>query len=132
MSTLIRVPYGRPQVTSVWPDPEFDDSRASESDVQIKRTMTGRSIVYKKTSDRQTLRLRFLVSRMKDLEIQQLLNAFHATEWQIDLYDGSVWQAKLVGEPVRRTAVGKRDANNTGTGNEDYELFMTFSAKKIS
>ena len=133
MSAFFAAPYGRVEVRSVLPNPEVLNSRASESSIQIKRRMNGGApITYVKSSNRETLTLRFILSRMKNLEISQFINAFHTRDWEVTLHDGSVWKAKLTGEPIRQSAIGKWDVNNTATGNEDYEVTFNFSAEKVA
>ncbi len=131
MSTFFKAPYGRHEVTSVLPDAQFLNGRASEASVQIKRSMLGRLLTYKRSSDWEVLRLRFIVSRMKDIELSQFIQAFHTHDWELELHDATVWQAKLIGEPIRQRGVSRR-GENLATGNEDYELIFTFSAKKIT
>jgi len=132
MSTFFAAPYPTIKVTSVLPDAEFGDGRKSESSVDIKRTMIGRVITYIKTSAKQTLTLTFQLTRMKDLELDQFIQSFHTTEWQLTLHDGSIWRAKLVGEPIKREAFGRVDFNNDTTGNEELEVTLTFSAEKLN
>ena len=132
MSTFFAAPYPNIKVTSVLPDAELGDGRASESSIQIKRTRTGTVKTYVRSSNRQTLTLQFSLTRMKDLELIQFTQAFHTTDWRITLYDGSQWQAKLVGEPIRHTATTRYDTNNADTGDELIEVSMTFSALKLN
>lgn len=130
MSTEIKGPYPNPKVTIILPNPQFEDARASESKIQVKRTMTGRLITYVQSSDRVTLRLPFILSRMKSLELEAFINAYQSARWQVTLYDGSVWDAQLVGEPVIRAAVGRGGSSST-TGKEVVEVALTLSAKRL-
>lgn len=130
MATEIKGPYPNPKVTIILPNPQFEDTRASESTVQVKRTMTGRVITYVQSSDRYTLRLPFTLSRMKSLELEAFIKAYQSARWQVSLYDGSVWDAQLVGQPVVRAAVG-RAGNSQTVGKEVVEVVLTLSAKRL-
>jgi len=132
MTNFFKAPYGRVVVTSVLPDGEFSNSRSPESRVQIKRRMTGGAILYKRSSDRELLNLRYVVSRMKAIELSQFIAAFQAHEWELVLHDESVWRAKLVGEPIKQSATSKRDSGNAATGDEDTQFDFQFSAIKVS
>lgn len=132
MSTFLAAPYPKIKVTSVLPNAEFGDARASEAEIITKRRMTGGLITYLKSSNRQTLTLRFELTRMKDLELEQFIKSFHTTEWKLTLHDESTWQAKLIGEPIRRTVTGRYDQDNADTGDELLEVLLTFSALKLN
>ena len=71
MSTFFAAPYPRLQTTSVLPDPEFGDSRASEASIQIKRRMRGKVSTYVNPNDTQVLVLTFLLTRKKHAEVDQ-------------------------------------------------------------
>lgn len=132
MTTTIKAPHPAHKVTTLLPNPEFGDSRASQSTLILKRTMTGRKITYAKPSDFYTLTLPFQLTRQKALELEALLNAYQSAPLHITLYDGSTWEARLVNEPVSRTATEKIATNNTRTGDELVEVTLTFSAKKLT
>lgn len=131
MSTIIRAPWPNPTVTSILPNPQFDDSRATESSIIIKRTMTGRKLTYVRPSERYTLRLPFQLTRMKALELEAVLKAHHADPILLELYDGSKWEAKLVNQPVSRVA-SERIGTSPIVGRELIELTLTFSAKRLN
>lgn len=131
MATEIQGPYPNPKVTIILPNPQFDDARASESTMQIKRTMTGRVITYVQSSNRVTLQLPFLLSRMKSLELEAFVNSYQSASWKLTLYDGSIWEAQLVGQPVVRSATG-RAGSSTATGKESVEVTLTLSAKRLN
>lgn len=127
----IKGPYPNSKVTILLPNPQFEDARASEAGIQIKRTMTGRLITYVQSSDRVTLRFPFQLSRMKSLELEAFINAYQSAHWHVTLHDGSKWDAQLVGQPVVRTATG-RAGNSATIGKETVEVTLTLSAKRLS
>lgn len=131
MSTIIQAPYPKIKVTSTFPNVKFGDIRKSESTITIKRTMTGRKITYVHPSDRYTLTLPFQLTRVKALEMEEMVNIYQAAHWKLTLYDGSEWDAQLVDAPVSRTATG-RIGDNTLVGKELVELTLTLSAKRLN
>jgi hypothetical protein len=131
MSVFISAPYPALQTTSVLPDPEFGDSRASESGLQVKRSMLGTVKTYVTPQDTEVLTLRFLLTRKKEAEVDQFLTAYHTADWRVTLTDGSQWVAKLIGRPIRRVRTQRIDENNQRTGDEEVDLTFTFSATKL-
>lgn len=131
MSTTFRAPWPNYKVTSILPNPEFGDSRASESTIIIKRTMTGRKLTYNQPSDRYTLTLPFQLTRMKSLELEAFLNAYQSAPIFVELYDGSQWEAKVVDIPINRRAT-ERIGTSTLTGKELVDVTLILSAKRLN
>jgi len=132
MATTLRAPWPNYKVTSILPNPQFADTRATEGTVIIKRTMTGKVITYKRPSDRFTLKLPFQLTRMKALELEAFLNSYQSASIFIELgYDGSQWEAKLVQQPVIRRAI-ERIGESSTIGKELVEVTLTFSAKRLN
>ena len=131
MSTFFAAPYPRLQTTSVLPDPEFGDSRASEASIQIKRRMRGKVSTYVNPNDTQVLVLTFLLTRKKHAEVDQFITAYHTTDWRVTLPDGSRWVTKLVGEPLLGSWTQKIDRGNPRTGDEEVDMTFTFSATRL-
>lgn len=133
MSTTIEAPFPTTKVTMILPSVKLDNTRTPESTITVKRTMLGGTKTYVKTSDRVTLTLPFQVTRQKELEINAFLKIYQGAPWKVTLFDGSEWQANLVGEPVRRRAIDRIGGQKTDlTGEEIIELTMTVSATRIS
>ena len=132
MSTILRAPHPNYKVTTILPNPEFNDSRSSESTIIIKRTMTGRKVTYTKPSERYTLTLSFELTRMKSLELEAFINSYQSAPWLVELYDGSQWDAQLVDEPVSREATERIDTGNALTGNEMVVVTLTLSATRVA
>lgn len=131
MSTILRAPWPNYKVTSILPNPEFGDSRSSESTITIKRTITGRVVTYVKPSGRQTLTLPFQLTRMKSLELEAFIKAYQSAPIYVKLYDGSEWEGKLAGAPVSRQATA-RIGDNILIGKELIELTLVFSANRLN
>lgn len=131
MSTTIRAPWPNYKVTTILPNPEFGDTRSSESTVTIKRTMTGRKLTYIQPSNRYTLVLTFQLTRMKALELEEFLRSYRSAPIFLELYDGSQWEAKLIQQPVERRAT-ERIGDSTLIGKELIETTLTLSAKRLN
>lgn len=129
--TEIKAPFPNPKVTILLPNPRFDDARATEATVQIKKTMTGRTISYVKSSDRVRIILPFMLTRMKSLELEAFLKAYQSAHWRLTLYDASEWDVQLIGQPVTRVAVG-RAGDYGATGKESIEVTLTLSGKRLN
>lgn len=131
--TEIRAPWPGVKVTITLPNPLLQDGRATQSRVHIKRLKTGGRKTYALSSDRETLILPFLLTRMKSIELERFLTAYRSATWHLTLYDGSTWEVDLVGEPVTREATGKLGYQNTQTtGTESVEVTVTLSAKRLT
>lgn len=131
MSTQIRAPYPGHKVTVILPSPQFGDTRASESTFVVKRSMLGRVITHPQNSDRFTLTLPLRLTRMKSLELEAFIKAYQSAHWELTLYDGSVWDAQLVGDPVTRAATD-RIGSSSLIGKELIDVTLTLSAKRLS
>lgn len=131
MATTLRAPWPNYKVTSILPNPQFDDARSVESTITIKRTMTGKKYTYIQPSERYTLTLPFQLTRMKSLELEAFLKVYQAAPIFMELYDGSQWEAKLVNEPVTRRATD-RIGESSLVGRELVEVTLTLSAKRLN
>lgn len=131
MTTTLKAPWPDFLVTTVLPSAEFGDSRSSESTITIKRTITGEVWTYAQPTDRQTLTLPFLLTRMKSLEVEAFLKSYQDAPIFIELEDGSQWEARLAQQPVQRVATG-RIGDDIRTGRESVELTLTFSATRLN
>lgn len=131
MATTLKAPWPNFKVTSILPNLEFEDTRASESTVIIKRTMDGGVRTYVRPSDRYTLTLPFQLTRMKALELEAFVKAYQAAPIWIEIHDGTQWEGKLIGEPVIRKAV-ERIGDLTNIGKERIDVTLTFSAKRLN
>lgn len=130
--TELRAPYPNVKVTTILPKPRFRDSRRTEATVQVKRYAYGGRKVYKNPSSKYELTLPFLLTRQKSLELEAFLKSYQSADIRIDLYDGSQWKAKLVGQPLSRSAVDRYATTHGTTGKELVEVTLVFSAEKLN
>ena len=127
----LKAPYPNPKDTTLLPKPRFQDIRASENRVHVKRTMKGVKWTYVDSSERTTLTLPFILTRMKAIELERFLDVYKAAPIFIELYDGTTWNGILVGQPVTRTSLN-RTGEATLTGSESVEVTLVFSAEQLS
>lgn len=130
--TELRAPYPNHKVTTILPKPRFTDSRKTEARVTVKRTKDGTKTVYRDSSDRIEITLPFLLTRMKQIELERFLLVYQGADIRIDLYDGSQWAGKLTGRQVGRTFVDRKNDDYATTGKELVEVTLTFSAIRLS
>lgn len=131
MSISIAAPYPALKVTSILPDPNFGNVRASQSGIQIKRGMTGEVWTYAKPNDKEVSVLEFSLTRQKDLEVAEFLRIYHTATWKLIDHNGKQWKVQLVGRPVRREARGRVGATSSSTGGESIILTLSFSAEAL-
>ena len=129
--TQIRCPAPTFYHTSLLPKPLFDDSRASETSVLVNNKVTGGKVVYPQSSQRETLTLRFELTRQKALEVQEVIKAFQAFEWEIKLYNDQVWQGNLVESQFPQQTISKL-GDNQKTGGELVDTTLVFSAVRVA
>ena len=122
------------------PDPEQEDSRGSQSKVQVLRGATNVNIwTYVQSSDKINLQATWVLTRAKDEELDEFIRVYHTAEWEVEYTHEDVsgvpkvkkWRARLVGRPIRRRSTGRQDDNNAGTGDEVVEVTLQFSAEVI-
>jgi hypothetical protein len=140
MTTFLRAPYPTPKVTSFLPDPEQEDSRGSQSKVQIVRGATNvKNWTYVQSSDKVNLSATWILTRAKDEELNEFIRVYHTAEWDLEYNHEDVkgiptvkrWRVKLIGRPIRRTTNTRQDENNSRTGDETVEVTLEFSAIAI-
>lgn len=129
--TQIRCPAPSFYHTSLLPVPTFDDSRAIDSTILVNEKVTGGKVVYPRSSTRETLTLRFELTRQKALEVQQVIKAFQAFEWEIKLYNDTVWQGSLVDQEFPQKTTG-RLGDNQLTGGELVDTTLVFSVVRVA
>lgn len=131
MTLAISAPYPKTKVTSILPNPEFGNIRATQSKVQVKRSMTGKVWTYVNPNDRDSITLTFELSRQKDLEFGEFIRIYHTAFWKIVDHNGNNWKCQLVGEPVRRVARKRNNATSSSTGGEVIIVTIRLSVEAI-
>lgn len=131
MTVAISAPFPAMKVTSILPDPDFGNIRATQSTIQFKRTMSNNVWTYAKPNDKETSSLTFNLTRQKDLEFGEFLRIYHTATWKLIDHNGKAWKVQLVGEPIRRVARGRVGATSSTTGGEAIILTINFSAEAL-
>lgn len=129
MLTSLSAPYPKANVTVVLPNALFDDGRAPEVAVDLKRSMVGDTFTYVKTSERSTLTLRFRLTKMKALELQNFIRIYYRAEMQISLHDNTIWVGKLSVNPFDGRTTQRAGGQ---PGGESVEANLVFSAYRVS
>jgi hypothetical protein len=127
----ISAPYPRTKVTMILPAPNFGNIRASQSSIQMKRSMTGEVWTYARPNDRDVVQLSFSLSRQKDLELGEFIRVYHTAFWKIVDHNGNSWKCQLVGEPIKRVAHSRNNATSSSTGGEVINVTLKFSVEAI-
>jgi len=132
MSVTLSAPYPKTKVTTVLPDPQLGNTRTTESNVQLKRTMTGKLWSYVQSTNKEILVLSFIITRQKDFELAEFVRIYLTADWKLIDHNGKEWKVKLLGEPLRRNSVGRAASSNTNaTGGETKSVTLTFSAEPL-
>lgn len=127
MSVTIAAPWPTPRITITLPSPKFSDSKASEQAVSVKRSTDGtKTYTYVKSSNRKTLKLPFVLSRMKAIELERFVKSYISAPLFVTLQDGTAWAGTLTGDPFGQRAIGRAGG---WPGNEAVEVTLEISAE---
>jgi hypothetical protein len=108
------------------------DTQKTESGFQLKRTRQGRTITHPQNVTDRELRLQFLITRQKSLELEELFNIYQSGVFWIELHDATTWAVSLVGQPISRRVIGLQTLNRADTGGEAVEVTLTFSGTQLT
>lgn len=98
------VVLGVPAQTVILPCPQFGDSQARQSTINLKRTMTGETYTYVRRTELQKLKYSFQVGTYKAIELKQfLLDHCHEIITLIN-HKGETWYVNLSNNPFEFTA----------------------------
>lgn len=128
----VSAPYPKTKVTMILPAPNFGNIRASQSSIQMKRSMTGEVWTYIRPNDADVIELTFSLSRQKDLELGEFVRVYHTATWKITDHNGNNWKCQLVGEPIKRIARARNNATSSSTGGEVINVRLKFSVEAIT
>lgn len=131
MTIAISAPYPATKVTTILPDPNFGNFRATQSTIQIKRGTTGEVWTYTNPNDKENISLTFSLSRQKDLEFAEFVRIYHTATWKVIDHNGKSWKVQLVGRPIRRTARGRVGTTASSTGGEAIEVKINLSCEAL-
>lgn len=129
MSFLLQAPLPSLTTTTALPSPEFDDSVASRSTVEVKHAMDGTKRTYVKSNDRAKLQYTFKLARMKALELRAFVQAYYRAKIRLTTHRGELWDVYFVTNPFEFS--GEASAGGW-PGNELYSISLTFEGTRIS
>lgn len=124
----LEAPFPQLNVACVLPNAKMRDSRAANQSVNVQRTMTGVVYSYVKNTGKATLRLPFILSRMKALELQEFIRVYYRAQWVVVLHDGTRWLASLLSDPFSTTAEGRAAG---WPGGEAVNVTLELSAERL-
>lgn len=125
MSVILTTPYPAINVSSVLPNPKFQNASASEQSVLLHRSTDGDGYTYVKSSERRRLSLPFELSRMKALEVEEVLRVYRGATFRIHLWDDTVWIGQLTNNPLDMIAAARAGG---WPGGELVKVTLEFSA----
>jgi len=124
----IKAPFPQLNVACVLPNAKMQDSRAANQSVQVQRTMTGAMFSYVKNAGSSKLRLPFVLSRMKALELKEFIRVYYRAQWVVTLHDDSKWLATLLSDPFSTITEGRAEG---WPGGEAVNVTLELSAERI-
>ena len=105
---FIKGPYPSIQVSLELPSPNWSDSVALTSTLQVLRTMNGGSYTYVHSRDgRKRLQWDFTVSRHKALELRAFLKVYYRFKLQVVDHNNEVWIGYMMNNPFESAGSGK-------------------------
>lgn len=84
---LIETPFPLVQQVSVFPLPDFGDTRNRVNSVLFKRSLNGTNITHVKRNTRNVFNVTFDLSRSKGIELLELFEDYGSEKWRFTNYD---------------------------------------------
>lgn len=105
MSLVLMAPHEAPEVTCLFPSPNFGDSDDLEVAVNIKRSMDGTTRTYVKTSTDELLIYDFILTRAKIIELQNFVNIYYDINIRMINHKGEIYVGKILNQINEYTTV---------------------------
>lgn len=99
MSVKLQAPYPGIEVSSILPSPEFSDTKGQKHAITIHRSMDGTTRTYVKSNNRFGLRMNFILTRAKSLEVREFINLYNSQHILLTTHRGEKWDVLLVNNP---------------------------------
>jgi len=104
----IRAPYPSLQITVEMPSPNWSDSVALTSTMQVLRAMNGAQYTYVHGRDgRKRFQWDFRLARNKALELRAFLKVYQRMPLQITDHNDDVWVGYLMNNPFEMAGSGR-------------------------
>jgi hypothetical protein len=91
----------------VLPAPQLGDGTDNVDSVTVHRSMNGRAMVYRQSSTRRTLKLRFRIDKAKALELRTFLQAHLSEPLKVTMHDARQWIVVIPQAPVELQFAGR-------------------------
>lgn len=104
---IIQAPYEAPLTTSVFPEPELNDSLAPRHRVAFRTMMDGTVRTIVSRTDRVRLGMSLVLHPAKAEEFREFCRAYKAETWRLTLADGRQFKVALMTNPVNFEASGR-------------------------
>lgn len=125
---ILQAPLPLIQTVTILPNPEFNDSEAGRSTVQVLQAMDGTLYSYVKSNTRAKLNYTLNVTRMKALELRAFVSAYYRAGIQLTNHKGEVWNVRFTSNPFEFSG----DSRATGQpGNEKMSITLEFEGTKV-
>ena len=105
---FIQAPHPALQVTLELPSPNWSDSVALVSSLQVLRAMNGASYTYvHERGGRKRLQWDFTIARNKALELRAFLKVYYRSKVQIVDHNDDTWLGYLTNNPFESSGSGR-------------------------
>lgn len=124
---FIRAPYPSMHVTVELPSPNWSDSVALTSSLQLLHAMNGVQYTYvRDRGGRKKLQWDFILSRHKALELRAFLKVYYSTQMEIIDHSEAHWVGYLTNNPFESAGSGAAVAF---PGGETVDITLGFEEK---
>lgn len=113
--------------TITLPKPEFNDAQNNVNELKVKRTMTGLTYTFIKSTDRGNLNYVFRIPTLKALELRSWVMASLSEVITLTNWKGEVWVVSFTKNPFEMS-----NAARWGNKNERVEVEIELEGVKIS
>lgn len=125
---FIRAPYPSIQITLELPSPDWSDSVALTSTLQVLRSMNGAKYTYvHERNGRKKLQWDFRIARHKALELRAFLKTYYRFRVQIIDHNDDSWIGYLINNPFESAGSGSAGGF---PGGETMDITLEFEEKE--
>lgn len=89
------------------PNPEWNDTRQSNDDVQLKKALNGTRYTYVKTTYEKTYSMTFDLYRQKAIELLEFIEDFAGKQWRMTTHHDEYIDGYLMTNPSTFTMIGR-------------------------
>ena len=122
----IQAPYPDIQAVCLLPNPQFNDIRHLNSEVNLKRSMSGVRYSYVKNKEEETFVFNFILTRWKSLELFDFIRQYGSDKWRLINHDDIEIIGNLITNPNTLTKT-----NRAAIETDEEQISITFEFKGI-